>query len=262
MPLNLTRSVLSPRVLPILQPTNDSRQLHSEWHHYFQSVYGVLVDKPVDLNKFEWFYDSAPLLQHVVPAEFSRKAAYPLPLTEGLVYKYHNFAEDQWARAGNQVYRTRVAAQVSHLTFTVRRAGAFPYPVDSRLEVLRAPCNSERDKAWFALMVGTGVFLDLGEASRRGFAVRKPLFHHNKPEVYLEMKGLTGRTSCGLVTNVTTGQHGHRLPLRSGFDGRSSLCECDATRVVINCGSAGGVALSLPEVQPDSIPAVGTPRPC
>jgi len=251
---NLTRSVLSPRVLPILQPTNESRQLHKEWHRYLHSVYGVLVDQSVDLNQFEWFYDSAPLPQHVVPAEFPFGARYPLPLTEGLVYKYYHFVEDQWARAGNQVHRT-VRRQSSHLRHTVWKAVR-------RLEVLRAPCNSERDRAWFGLMIGTGVFLDLGEAANSGFAIHTPKFTHNRPEVYLEMKGLKGGTSCGLVTNGTTGQHEQRLPLRSGFHGQSSQCECDATRVVINCGSAGGLALSLPEVKPDSIPAVGTRRPC
>ena len=227
----MARSVLGPSDLPVLTAAN--RHQHHEWHAYFESVYGHEVDATVDLNRFEWFYSSAPLHLHsVLPQEHWPNEQTP----PGLVFYVRSWSVRDMMLAGHFVWRGQA---------TWRRF-AHELSARSRVEVMRVGCPSEHGSAWFFPVLGTGVSLDLNTTERMpGISRIRALSRnasaaiargHPLPELIVE--GVDADFSGAGACPGSSRLH-WVLPLRAGLHGRSANCHCIPSRLAINCGRFG-----------------------
>lgn len=282
-PAEWLSSIIAPSALPILRATADSRSKHASWHAYVEQVYGqpIDVDTELDLNTFEWFYYSSPLLEELSLSVRDDvdliSLGSPWSLPDGLLYRLHTYVAQEFAPAGYFVWRGEETFRRARVTYTARR------PV----EVLRASCYEEvGGNIWFYPLRGSGVFLDLaaayGESSAsagskssgmapgndrgmRSSGGQRPVaaslfagadpelewFHlgkgpkHALPELVLFDENVTGVTSCPRWRNED-GSAGEVFPLRSGLDGHNRSCPCNPSLAVLNCGLA---RLELPLAQ-------------
>ena len=210
----------SPRPLPRLPVLNaTTRGMYPEWHRYLESVYASPVMTTIDLNAFEFFYWSAPLVpQALYRCDWEDRRptiAFGTPWiggTSGATFGPEHLA----LRVGFFVYREIDFANIHERN---RRA--------QTLEVLRVgPDRSGfletwevgRNESWFFLLRGTGIFLTLHgaghywvdhtEVNPMTSAPRAELVVHHRsssywpPEMQFTLGG-GGQNSCNSTLSST-----------------------------------------------------------
>ena len=171
--------------LPILNASEQSVLAFPEWHVYFSRVYGHEVRQEVDLNKFTWFYNFAPLyMYNVIPSE-----------SDGSVWES---MIDGYMVRGNSDGR-RVQQRYADYGFFVLRTRHSEHLLRTqpeKLEVLHHTCPFEDagkygTAAWYYHTIGSGIYINNTNkttAMPRGsaFDVTSWGLHLSIPEITVE----------------------------------------------------------------------------